>query len=248
MPSKTATTTVTAATTSAAPPTTIELTTSTTTAPTSTFKATAATTSAAPPTTLEVTTSTTTAPIPTFTATAVTTSAAPPTTLEVTMTTSPMSTSTTSNGTTTSAEPTTSAPTATSAATTTTAPYNGTCVTDIDCAVPPGRTCSGGVCICSIGYDMDETSVTCRKLTECSSFGSGFILYVDKVIKGYAVYKSYTTPADCARLCLNATSTCRSFEMQDTVCFLQAVTWFSVPNHKRVSFQGVNHYQRRCAW
>ncbi|XP_067660119.1 hepatitis A virus cellular receptor 1-like [Haliotis asinina] len=85
--------------------------------------------------------------------------------------TTPISTSTTSQETT-SPETTTSATSAPSTTTTTTTtpkPYNGTCVTDIDCAVPPGRTCFNGVCICFIGYDMDETNVKCRKLTEYSN-------------------------------------------------------------------------------
>ncbi|XP_067660116.1 uncharacterized protein [Haliotis asinina] len=135
------------------------------------------TTSAALLATLEETTSTATARISTTPATVATTSAAPPTPLAVSATTT-----------------TSISASITSIATT---PYNGTCVTDIDCAVPPGRTCSNGVCICSIGYDMDETSFVCRNMTECTSFGSKFTLHVDKEIIDYDIDRiRHKTPAE----------------------------------------------------
>ncbi|XP_046547902.1 salivary glue protein Sgs-3-like [Haliotis rubra] len=187
----------------------------------------------------------------TTTTTAATTYAAPPTTLEVTTTTTTthMSASTTLNGTTTSAEPTTSAPTSTSAATMTTAPYNGTCVTDIDCAVPPGRTCSRGVCICSIGYGMGEISVECRRLTECTSFGLEFTLHVDKGIYMHDFkYINSKTSAECAQLCLHSDTVCKSFETFRNTCFLQKVTWFDVHDDDHRDNKGEEHYQRRCNW
>ncbi|XP_067661891.1 GTPase activating protein homolog 2-like [Haliotis asinina] len=225
--------------------------TATTTSGTTPMTTTATTTSGTTPMTTTATTTSGTTPM-TTTATTTSGTTLMTTTATTTSETTPMTTTaTTTSGTTlmTTTATTTSGTTHTPTTATST-PDNGTCVKDSDCAVPPGRTCSNGVCICSIGYDMDETSVKCRKLTECSSFRSDFILYVDRVIKGYAIDKHlyYTTPADCARFCLNATSICRSFEMENTFCYLQAVTWFAVPNYKRVSLLGTDHYQRRCAW
>ncbi|XP_046547913.1 uncharacterized protein LOC124257817 [Haliotis rubra] len=146
----------------------------------------------------------------------------------------------------------TSVPASTSTATLAswTPPYNGTCVTDSDCAVPPGWTCSGGVCTCSIGYDLDETSVTCRKLTECSSFGSDFTLFVNLAIRGHNIRTIHSkTSAECAELCVDAKDiVCRSFEDYYNSCFLQTLTWFDVGGDDHRSLEDVGHYQRRCNW
>ncbi|XP_071097486.1 probable maltase-glucoamylase 2 [Haliotis cracherodii] len=234
----------------------------TTTAPTTTPALTTTTNTSTPTTTPASTTTTTptTTPISTFTTITTTTTT---TTTPTAITPKPASTHaitipdttefemTSLETTTTTPAPTTSAPASTS--TTELAsrsdPYNGTCVTDVDCATPPERTCSGGVCICSIGYDMDETSVVCRKLTECSSLGSEFTLHVDKYIK-QTNFKTIDdkTPEECAQLCLEADTVCRSFEFGSKTCHLQEVTWFSVNSKKRKSSSGARHHQRRCNW
>ncbi|XP_046547897.1 integumentary mucin C.1-like [Haliotis rubra] len=222
--------------------------TTTATVATTSPQAASATTSTASPTTLEETTTTTT--------TTVVTTPLPNTNepeLTSPVTTTHISTTTTSLESATSPEPTTSAspaPSTTTTASTTSTPYNGTCVTDIDCAVPPGRTCSGGVCICSIGYDMDETSVTCRKLTDCTSVGSNFTVYTDMAIKGNNARAIYSkTPAECAQVCVDAKDiVCRSFETYFNNCFLQTLTWFDVGDSDRGPLKGADHYQRRCNW
>ncbi|XP_067660117.1 uncharacterized protein [Haliotis asinina] len=199
------------------------------------------TTSAAPSSTLEVTATLTTAPISTFAPTAATISVAPPTTLEVTTTMSP---STTSVEAMTSPEATTSAPTVSTATTTCIS-----CETDIDCVVPPGRTCFGGDCMCSIGYDMDETSVECRRLTECTSFGLEFTLHVDTVITGNNFASSPSkTAEECKQLCLNSITVCKSFETYRNACYFQNLTWFEVDAADHRVYKDADHYQRRCNW
>ncbi|XP_067660114.1 integumentary mucin A.1-like [Haliotis asinina] len=253
--SKPQTATTTTTTTAAAAAAAAAATTTTTTAATTTTTTTAATTATTTTTTAAITTTTSTTVETTSPQASATTATATtlPNTNEPSPATTPVSTSGTSGGTTVSSKPTTSASSAPSTTTTTITtpkPYNGTCVTDIDCAVPPGRTCSSGACICSIGYDMDETSFMCRKLTDCASLGSNFTMFTDMAVKGNNVRNIYSkTPAECAQLCVDAKDiVCRSFETYFNNCFLQTVTWFDVGDSGRGPLQAANHYQRRCNW
>ncbi|XP_046557182.1 integumentary mucin C.1-like [Haliotis rubra] len=236
------------ATTSSAYPTSLEATTTVTGTTSTTTTTTTTTTTAA--TTTTTTTAAAAAAATTTTTTTLKDTAEPELTSPIT--TTPISTSTTSVGTSTSPEPTTStspAPSTTTTAITTLEPYNCTCVTDIDCAEPPGRICSGGVCICSIGYDMDETRIVCRKLTECTSYGSDFTLHVHRAITGHNFenFRSKTS-VECAWLCLHAGTKCKSFEIMNHVCYLQPTTWFEVDVDDQRVDRNVDHYQRRCKW